>query len=121
VPFGFVKAASAIDQRLQGAGAAAFAAGRYAGVLACAIGGIVAWIRVIEEGEAEGDLQRAYGDVKSGRGRVANILKIHSLHPLVMSAHFALYRELMFGPSELSRADRELIAVALSSVNKCHY
>lgn len=81
----------------------------------------MAWIRVIEEGDAEGELQRAYADVRSGRGQVANILRIHSLHPRVMSAHLALYRELMFGPSELSRAERELIAVAVSSVNQCHY
>jgi uncharacterized peroxidase-related enzyme len=81
----------------------------------------VAWIRVIDEPEAEGELQRAYADVRSNRGHVANILKIHSVHPAVMSAHVGLYRELMFGPSELSRADRELIAVAVSAVNHCHY
>jgi uncharacterized peroxidase-related enzyme len=81
----------------------------------------MAWIHVIDEADAEGELQHAYTDVVSGRGHVANILKIHSIHPGVLSAHFALYRELMFGPSELSRADRELIAVAVSSVNKCHY
>jgi hypothetical protein len=38
-----------------------------------------------------------------------------------MSAHLALYRELMFGQSELSRIDREVIAVAVSSLNDCHY
>jgi uncharacterized peroxidase-related enzyme len=81
----------------------------------------MAWIQVIDEADAEAELQSAYADVRSGRSQVANILKIHSVHPGVMSAHLALYRELMFGPSELSRADRELIAVAVSSVNQCHY
>jgi AhpD family alkylhydroperoxidase len=27
----------------------------------------------------------------------------------------------MFGPSELSRADRELLAVVVSVANDCHY
>jgi hypothetical protein len=45
----------------------------------------------------------------------------HSVHPQVMSAHLELYRELMFGQSELSRIDREVIAVAVSSINDCHY
>jgi uncharacterized peroxidase-related enzyme len=81
----------------------------------------VAWIQVIEESDAEEELQRAYAEVMSSRGHVANILKIHSVHPAVMSAHVGLYRELMFGPSELWRADRELIAVAVSAVNHCHY
>ena len=32
-----------------------------------------------------------------------------------------LYREIMFGPSELSRAERELVAVVVSAANNCHY
>ena len=32
-----------------------------------------------------------------------------------------LYREIMFGRSELSRADREFLAVVVSRANDCHY
>jgi len=32
-----------------------------------------------------------------------------------------LYREVMFGGAELSRADRELLAVVVSRANDCHY
>ena len=32
-----------------------------------------------------------------------------------------LYREVMFGRSELSRADREFLAVVVSRANDCHY
>lgn len=81
----------------------------------------MSWIRIIAEDDAVDELQRAYETVKSNRGQVANILKAHSVHPAVMGAHLALYRELMFTPSELSRADRELVAVAVSSTNGCHY
>lgn len=45
---------------------------------------------------------------------VANILKVHSLHPEVMKAHLDLYREVMFGPSGLTRTQREMIAVVVS-------
>jgi len=52
---------------------------------------------------------------------VANILKMYSLRPGVMIAHLALYRELMFGRSDLMRAERELVAVSVSVLNRCHY
>jgi hypothetical protein len=32
-----------------------------------------------------------------------------------------LYRAIMFGPSELSRTERELLAVVVSCANDCHY
>lgn len=81
----------------------------------------MAWIKMIEESEADGALRKVYDEVGAARGRVANILKIHSVHPEAMSTHLALYRELMFGRSELSRPERELIAVAVSVANHCHY
>ncbi|MBI2213884.1 MAG: carboxymuconolactone decarboxylase family protein [Acidobacteria bacterium] len=81
----------------------------------------MSWIRTVAEGDAEGTLAEAYGKVGAARGKVANILKIHSLTPRVMIAHLELYREIMFGPSELSRAERELVAIAVSSANSCHY
>lgn len=81
----------------------------------------MAWIKVIDEEQAEGPLREAYDGVSNARGGVANILKIHSLHPKVMTAHLALYRELMFGRSELTRAEREMIAVSVSVANHCHY
>jgi alkylhydroperoxidase family enzyme len=81
----------------------------------------VSWIKVIEEGEAEGPLREAYAAVRGARGEVANILKIHSVSPAAMSAHLELYQRLMFGASELTRVERETIAVAVSALNACHY
>lgn len=81
----------------------------------------MSWIKVIDIADAEAPLREAYEEVASTRGQVANILKVHSLHPKVLTAHLRLYRELMFGKSELTRAEREMIAVAVSVVNKCHY
>ena len=79
------------------------------------------WIKVIDVPEAEGLLRKAYDEVSSSRGEVGNILKVHSLRPKILIAHLHLYRELMFSRSELSRTDREAIALAVSVINKCHY
>jgi len=81
----------------------------------------VAWINVVPEKEASAELKAAYDHVAGTRGRVANIMKIHSVSPKAMLAHLQLYVELMFGESELTRAEREMLAVAVSSANGCHY
>ena len=54
-------------------------------------------------------------------GGVDNILRIHSHNPSSLEGHLSLYRTLMFGRSELSRARREMIGVVVSRANDCHY
>ena len=44
-----------------------------------------------------------------------------SLRPEVLQASMAMYRAIMFGPSGLTRAERELLATVTSRVNECHY
>jgi uncharacterized peroxidase-related enzyme len=80
-----------------------------------------AWIKVIEEKAADGALAEAYREMASSRGKVANIMKVHSLNPEAMRAHMNLYLTLMFGRSELSRPTRELVAVVVSNANNCRY
>ena len=53
--------------------------------------------------------------------RLPHILASHSLNPDALEAHVRLYRTIMFGPSPLSRSEREAIAVAVSAANDCHY
>jgi len=81
----------------------------------------MAHIQTISEADATGELAPLYEQMKDASGRVANILKVQSLSPRTLAAHFAFYRELMFGKSPLSRIQRELIAVAVSQANNCHY
>ncbi len=50
-----------------------------------------------------------------------NILRISAVHPAAMKAHFDLYRSLMHGEGPLTRVQREVLAVAVSSWNGCHY
>ena len=39
----------------------------------------------------------------------------------IMKRHFELYRDLMHRPGPLSRVQREMIAVVVSTLNNCHY
>lgn len=81
----------------------------------------MAWIPMIDEGDAVGELAELYDQMTEPWGGVDNILKIHSLNPASLRGHFELYRTLMRGPSDLSLIQREMIAVVVSSANRCHY
>lgn len=82
----------------------------------------MAWIRVIEENEATGSLLRLYEGLRDPRhGRVDNILKIHGENPAVLKGHVRLYEAAMRGPSGLTPAEREMIAVSVSAANRCRY
>lgn len=81
----------------------------------------MAWIRMVPEAEATGELRRLYERLTEPWGGVDHILKIHSLNPASMAAHFELYRVLMRGRSPLSHVRREMIAVTVSAANGCHY
>lgn len=81
----------------------------------------MAWIKVIKETVAEGRLKEAYENHMTAEGTVDNILKIHSLNPASLEGHTQFYRTLMFGKSDLSRMQREMIAVVVSAANQCHY
>ncbi len=79
------------------------------------------YIDIIDEADATGELKDAYDTIAQTRGKVANIMKIHSLHPEAMLRHMELYKTLLFGRSGLKRAERELIATVVSSINGCAY
>jgi alkylhydroperoxidase family enzyme len=81
----------------------------------------VAHLRLIEVNEASGELRTQYDAAIKRAGKVFNIVKAMSLNPAVLAASMDLYRAVMFGPSELTRAERELLAVVVSCANDCHY
>jgi hypothetical protein len=51
----------------------------------------------------------------------ANIVKIHDLHPGMTRRFYDMYRMLMMQEGPITRDRREMIAVAVSSANDCHY
>ena len=81
----------------------------------------MAWIRVINEEEAEGRLADNYRKLTAPWGGVDNILKIHSLSPASLEVHYDFYRTLMRSSKELPKAKREMIATVVSQINHCVY
>ncbi len=79
------------------------------------------WIHVIDEADATGKLKEIYEEISKKRGKLSNIMKIHSLNPEAMKKHMDLYLTIMFGSSKISREEREMIAVVVSTVNQCDY
>jgi alkylhydroperoxidase family enzyme len=78
-------------------------------------------IRLIDVDEATGLLAQEYGAAMGRAGKVYNIVKSMSPNPSVLKRSMGLYKAIMFGPSELSRLERELLAVVVSNANSCHY
>jgi alkylhydroperoxidase family enzyme len=82
----------------------------------------MAWIRIIDEDEAEGSLERQYRAARKRAGKVFQILKVHSLDPPTLRASMALYMATTTSDSvPLSRVHREMIAVVVSRANECFY
>ena len=77
----------------------------------------MARIRIIGEEEAEGLLREIYDQLTAGRGQLAEVHKLQSLRPKSILRHMALYMEIIFTRSELSRAEPEMTAVVLSAAN----
>lgn len=54
-------------------------------------------------------------------GMVPNVLRAHAFDVAKLDSFTALYNELMLAGSGLSKLEREMIAVVVSSINKCFY
>jgi uncharacterized peroxidase-related enzyme len=54
-------------------------------------------------------------------GFVPNVLAAYAFDTAKLEAFVTLYNDLMLAPSGLSKLEREMIAVAVSSQNRCYY
>jgi uncharacterized peroxidase-related enzyme len=54
-------------------------------------------------------------------GFVPNVMRVWALRPRHLLGWWSHYDELLRGDSGLTKAQREMIAVAVSSANDCHY
>ena len=79
------------------------------------------WIETIPPEQATGELKQEYDAAIRRAGRVFNVVRVQSLNPAALHASIQLYQVLMFGPSPLSRAQREMIATVTSWANHCFY
>ena len=78
-------------------------------------------IKIVEPEKATGRLKDIYDGIVKKRGKLADVHKIQSLRPESIVHHMDLYLEIMFSKSELSRAEREIMAVVVSVANGCEY
>ena len=82
----------------------------------------MSWIRTVSPEAAEGLLRQLYRAAVKRAGKIFNVIRIQSLRPRVLRASTQLYLEVMHSPeSGLSRAQREMIATAVSRFNDCFY
>ncbi|MEL6946185.1 MAG: peroxidase-related enzyme [Pseudomonadota bacterium] len=65
---------------------------------------------------------KAYFDLCAEKlGLVPNVLQAYAFNDTKLRAFTDMYNDLMLGPSALSKAEREMIAVVVSSCNRCFY
>jgi uncharacterized peroxidase-related enzyme len=81
----------------------------------------MSWIQEVDVTNVTGKLKQVYKKIEEKRGKISNIMKIHSLNPDAMKNHIDLYLTLMFRSSGLSREEREFIAVIVTVINNCEY
>lgn len=79
------------------------------------------WIKQVSIEEATGLLKSQFEAALKRAGRVWHIVHIMSLNPRALRDSIAFYATIMMGDSPLSRPQREMLAVVVSSENHCYY
>lgn len=74
-----------------------------------------------DESSLPEDLKPYFQKCRDKLGMVPNVLRAWLLRPNKLRTFIASYNELMLGDSGLSKLEREMIAVAVSAVNRCYY
>ncbi|GIW27745.1 MAG: alkyl hydroperoxide reductase AhpD [Meiothermus sp.] len=82
-----------------------------------------AWVRVPDENEVPEDVRVLFGKFKEKTGFIPNVARNFALTPEHFLRWFRYYDYLMRneGQSHLTRKEREMIAVVVSSANECEY
>jgi len=74
-----------------------------------------------EQSSLPQDIAQRLAVTQEKAGFVPNVMRVLSRRPEEFSAFFAYHDALMEGPSGLSKAEREMIVVATSAINRCPY
>ena len=78
-------------------------------------------LRVPDEEALPEDIQELHAKMREKPGFVPNVYRAYGLRPNQLRGFLALYSSLMEDESGLSKAEREMIAVAVSAQNHCFY
>lgn len=79
------------------------------------------FIRTVALEEATGFVKKQYDAALSRAGRIWNIVSIMSLNPMTMKTSMDFYGSVMKARGQLTRAQREMLAVVVSVENHCLY
>ncbi len=71
--------------------------------------------------EFDEDLAAYFAKCEEKLGLIPNVLAAYSFDQDKLRAFMGMYNDLMLADSGLSKLEREMIAVTVSSVNKCYY
>lgn len=75
----------------------------------------------LPEGKLSEPMQAYFQKCKDKLGYVPNVLQAYAFDDAKLQAFSAFYNDLMLAPSGLSKLEREMIAVVVSSINRCFY
>jgi uncharacterized peroxidase-related enzyme len=78
-------------------------------------------LRVPEEHTLPDDIQALFEQMRHKPGFVPNVYRAYALRPNQLRGFIALYDSIMTDDSGLTKAEREMIAVAVSAQNHCFY
>ena len=67
------------------------------------------------------DLKKFFAKCQEKLGMVPNVIRAVAQNPKKARTFIAMYNELMLGDSGLTKLEREMIAVVVSSCNRCYY
>src|SRR5436190_11718354 len=79
------------------------------------------WLHVPSEEEVPPEVRELWAKPIEKLGFVPNVLRVYAIRPRHLQLWNEFYDELMRGESGLTKAQREMVAVVVSTANRCHY
>jgi uncharacterized peroxidase-related enzyme len=78
-------------------------------------------LRVPKRAQLDADLGKYFAVCDEKIGFLPNVLAAYSFDQAKLRAFIGIYNDLMLADSPLSKLEREMIAVVVSSANRCYY
>ena len=75
----------------------------------------------LPQGQLSPEMSAYFQKCQDKLGFIPNVLAAYAFDNAKLEAFAAMYNDLMLAPSGLSKLEREMIAVAVSSQNRCYY
>ena len=81
-----------------------------------------AWIKMINDSEANNELNEVLKMARTPHGTVDNVMRVHSLRPSTMKGHIFLYRSVLHDETNtIPKWFQETLSSYVSIINNCEY